>query len=255
MRTNQLDDACNRPARRGGRASDGQYVYWSDTTDQTISRIPGTGGATLVLAQSQSDPVRIAVDDTYVYWSNRLGGAVMRTLKDGTGVPEVASTASTPYGLVLDAQYVYWTNLGDQTVRQAPKGANSTSVVLASFGDGGATVTGELFTDGTALFATGNNMGLDMVWRLSKTGGGVTAFAANYPGLVTAAGDSNHFAVTWVSAESSWVQLYDSTTGVLLVNYVAFPFIYPLTQSPSRRRLQRIPAESTEAAFCRTRPE
>ena len=156
---NQLDGHRDRPTAVTDLATDGQYVYWSDTTDQTINRIAVTGGTILVLAQSQYNPVRIAVDDTYVYWSNQLGEVCMRTVKDGTGTSEMAAAASSPYGVVLDAQNVYWVNQGDGTVRAAPKGVNSTSVVLADLlpGDSGTALTGqqELITDGTALFVAG----------------------------------------------------------------------------------------------------
>jgi hypothetical protein len=51
-------------------ASDGAHVYFSATSDGTISKIPVEGGSVDVLARQQTAPTAIAVDATSVYWLN-----------------------------------------------------------------------------------------------------------------------------------------------------------------------------------------
>ncbi len=65
-----------------GVAVDDTYVYWTDSANHKVMRVPLAGGAAEPVANAVQ-PKGIVVDDTYVYWANfHLDGSVMRAPKN-----------------------------------------------------------------------------------------------------------------------------------------------------------------------------
>jgi hypothetical protein len=102
-----------------GIAADATHVYWADPAEGAIRRIAKGGGAVELVADGQTSPVGIAIDDLFVYFTSHpdLGpGAVLRVAKGGgdpellaTGNLDAADEAWGPWQVVVTADSVYWT--------------------------------------------------------------------------------------------------------------------------------------------------
>ena len=57
-------------------AVDASHIYWTNTLEGTVKRMPLTGGSPETLATGQLSPGTIVLDDTFVYWGNRLPDAI-----------------------------------------------------------------------------------------------------------------------------------------------------------------------------------
>jgi hypothetical protein len=92
-----------------GVATDGPYVYWSDTNANLIKRTDVVTGTTVQLAIAGKSPVFVRVDETYVYWVENALGNVRRIRKDGSGMPELLFSGNGQVsGLALDAKAIYF---------------------------------------------------------------------------------------------------------------------------------------------------
>jgi len=65
----------NKPA---DLATDGAYLYWTNSGDGTIRRVPMPGGTPETIASDQGAPNCVAVDETYVYWTVHAEGGGVR---------------------------------------------------------------------------------------------------------------------------------------------------------------------------------
>lgn len=112
-------------------ASDANNLYWSDRTDDTIKRLPKTGGSPTTIASNQPVPSRIAIaaDGTVVWACHGASGpgtttlgAVMK-LVPGAASPEViASGLDHAIEPSLLPQAVIWTVYGP--LGEAPTGGS-----------------------------------------------------------------------------------------------------------------------------------
>ena len=62
-------------------ALDTTHLYFTDTEEGVVARVPKAGGPAEELATGQERPVAIAVDDTSVYWVNIDSDVLMRVDK------------------------------------------------------------------------------------------------------------------------------------------------------------------------------
>ncbi len=95
---------------------DSQYIYFVNTIEGFVRKVPLTGGNAATLAQGLDYPNNVAVDDEYVYWSelglNSGGGSIKRIPKNGGPTTTLIDGLGEVGGLALDKDYVYWTEGG-----------------------------------------------------------------------------------------------------------------------------------------------
>ena len=110
--TTTLGDAA--PVFAGDITSDRGFLYWTDLQSGTVKRMPLGGGAITILAEGQSYPNAILVDDRYVYWTTAINwdsdapaGFLNRMTKDGTSQVVLATRPSAIMQLAADATHVY----------------------------------------------------------------------------------------------------------------------------------------------------
>ena len=168
------------PGQPSGIASDGQYVYYTDTYGY-IGRIglDGSGhngsfvnltGITDQIGLPPTDPSYtlasprgIAVDSQYIYWADLATGRIGRARKSDGGVPtgqdswESFITGVTPTHTAVDGTNIYW--------------SNGTSI-------GRATISGG---SPTPAFATPTSPGVNL-YGLALDGSGQIRFLASRAG-------------------------------------------------------------------------
>jgi hypothetical protein len=115
-----LQQLLNAATTPHGIAVDADYLYWTNTDDGTLSRLPLSGGSEDVFITGEGEPFGVAVDASYIYWTDKLGDRVRRAkLVDGTEKMTIADVDG-PRAIAVDAQYVYWTEFDGAAVRCAP---------------------------------------------------------------------------------------------------------------------------------------
>jgi hypothetical protein len=119
-------------------AADGFNVYWTtaDPMAGTIRQAPvndaGPDGSAITLANAESSPISIAVDETYVYWYDwsTTGCSIMRCNIGGCGgkptkIADVMGNGFTVGSVAVRNGDVYWTsgyNSGGDQIQWCPKG-------------------------------------------------------------------------------------------------------------------------------------
>jgi len=99
-----------------GIAVHGDFVYWVDSDDGTVSRVATAGGDVDVLATGASSPLELAVDDDGAYWADFQGKAIGRVDLAGGESQVFVATAGDPRGVVLSDTHVYWVTQTDGIV-------------------------------------------------------------------------------------------------------------------------------------------
>ena len=101
---------------------DSQYIYFVNTIDGFVRKVPLAGSDVVTLAEGLDYPNNVAVDDEYVYWNelglNSGGGSIKRMPKNGGPTTTLIDGLGEVGGIALDRDYVYWTE-GDSVNRIA----------------------------------------------------------------------------------------------------------------------------------------
>ncbi|HVY46163.1 MAG TPA: DUF5050 domain-containing protein [Minicystis sp.] len=112
------------------------YVCNRDASGSVV-KIPKTGGAPQVLADKQTEPQAIGVDDTFVYWGTS-NGQISRVPKAGGTPQRLDADTSVVTDLSVDDEKVYWvSHFGPSTKVYAMPKAGGPKKELAAF-DGDA---------------------------------------------------------------------------------------------------------------------
>ncbi|MEM9191855.1 MAG: hypothetical protein AAGF12_21970 [Myxococcota bacterium] len=92
-----------------GVTANDTHVYWT-TTDGEILRTPICGGPTDVVAQEQSRPLLVGLDERWVYWTSHVG--LWRAPLLAGGAESVWQTEGPTEGLAVDHGEVFFTVVG-----------------------------------------------------------------------------------------------------------------------------------------------
>lgn len=105
-----------------GIAIDDGGVFFADTVNGTVSRVPLAGGDVVELAAGLRAPRGIALDDRAVYVVEFFAsGRVLRVDRVDGGVSELATNQALPNAVAVDDDAVYWVNSGDGRVLRLRK--------------------------------------------------------------------------------------------------------------------------------------
>jgi hypothetical protein len=100
--------------------SDAIYVS-TDGAARSIYRVAKAGGGSTRIVDTQSSPLRLAVDDTHIYFTDTDGGLVVRAPKSGGPTETVAAGQARPVAIAVDETNVYWANISDATIMKRRK--------------------------------------------------------------------------------------------------------------------------------------
>jgi hypothetical protein len=88
-----------------------RHLYWTDTGDQTLTRLPKDGGVPLVLVTGQAGIGAMTLAGGWFYWVNR--SQVVRMPEQGGEVEVLADGLDSPKSIAVRGDVVVWTDYGD----------------------------------------------------------------------------------------------------------------------------------------------
>jgi hypothetical protein len=108
----------------GGRgekclAQDEKHLYWTDSDDGTVTRLPKDGGVPLILAMEQTRPTSLVLDGGHLYWANQgysrrpEKGTIVRMPLEGGEIETLANGLDSPLRIAVSGQDVFWTSIED----------------------------------------------------------------------------------------------------------------------------------------------
>jgi Ca2+-binding RTX toxin-like protein len=101
------------------------FIYWTDSTLNTIGRASTSGGSSGVdpdFISGANQPCGVATDGTYLYWANKGNGTIGRATLDGAQVNQAYITGgSAPCGPSIEpgVPQLFWANYSSGTIGSA----------------------------------------------------------------------------------------------------------------------------------------
>jgi hypothetical protein len=109
-------------------ALDAQYVYWADSYQRNVNRVPLAGGMVTAVVTLQTALNAVEVDGANLYWY--AGSTLYKNRLGGGSTPTALATGETEAELALDADFVYWTGRGSFETRLVRKVPNAGGAVV-----------------------------------------------------------------------------------------------------------------------------
>lgn len=182
-------------------AVDDTAVFWVEEgpgpNEGSVHTVPLQGGASSTLAEGESTPIAVALDDAWVYWvSFASGGSVARVGKAGTDYAQLAVT-NAPRSLALDAERVFWSTV-EGAIMHLPK-SGGTPTPLTQAGPGVCSV----FVNEDHIYWTNRLSGdVSRLDKLDTTGASLTTVATSQSNPTAVYVDAQH--VYWLEAGPSF---------------------------------------------------
>lgn len=107
-------------------AVDDASIYVTDEPRGRVLRFAKEGGAPLLVAASQSQPLDVVTDGDRVLWTS--AGAVVGASRFGGPVEVHAADQRRPHGIAVDATHVYWVT--PRALRRAPIDGGATETLF-----------------------------------------------------------------------------------------------------------------------------
>jgi hypothetical protein len=110
-----------------GIAADANYLFWTETANNQVTRLNRSGGATSVNAVTQ--PAGVAILGSAVYWADD-GQARVQTSPESTWAPAlVVGSQNTPWAFSVTAPFVYWVDFANPGAIWQNDGPNTNQVI------------------------------------------------------------------------------------------------------------------------------
>jgi len=100
---------------------DGASIFWIDTANSTLNRMPVAGGNVVILADGLSAPAALATNGTTVFWTEagisggccqQMGSGTIRQMSLGGGVAStIAENLDRPQELTVDDTRLVWSEM------------------------------------------------------------------------------------------------------------------------------------------------
>jgi len=160
-------------------ATDGAYVYWTDSGSSSVKKVSVNGGAVTTLFSGIYNTSGVALDDSYVYFG--YSGDVKKVPKSGGSVITLASTSYAVSHLAVDSANVYWTSYGDGSVKKVPVNGGAVTIIAT----GSNSPSGITLADNKVYWTELSNPGAIKYVGVGGGSVGTLASNSNTPGIAT----------------------------------------------------------------------
>lgn len=129
------------------------FVYFTDQSAGTVSRVPKGGGEVEELVDLQQEPYDVVATDEHVFWTTFVEGGSVWRANLPSGPPIALSADAFPRMMQLVGDHVYWCAFDDlegRVRRVAIDGIGNTPETLVTVGSGVA----DLVVDANVVYFT-----------------------------------------------------------------------------------------------------
>lgn len=224
-------DVCNYTLFSGkmvpaGIATDGTYVFWTDSGLGHVFRIARDGTGFTIIASGQGEPAGIAVDADHVYWANFSDRTIQRALKDGSNIAVISAAQSGPGSVAVDDAFAYWIESDGGNVMKTLKDGSGPASILAT---GQKNPGGVVIDSANVYWLDIDQSSESKIMRVGKLGTGLEALASTMRYVSLAEAGSYLF----------WTAGLDNTVG-----RIAKDGSGPMTLAPLEKAPQGIAADA-----------
>ena len=154
-------------------ATDGAFLYWTESKDSTVRRMPISGGLVTTLSSFTSARAeKIAVANGFVYWADNLsssGYSIRKMPVSGGTLNTIASNIQTLTGLEVDSDNAYFAEHETGDIRKVSVNGGA---VTTLFDGTEFDSPSRIAQDQTHIYWSNQTQ----VARVSKNGGGFTFY-------------------------------------------------------------------------------